>query len=237
MPRDLASALQEALSDREFPAMPDVRVEGRSVFMSNTRRRLFQYLTDMPAASLREMERALNLTIPSLKWHIDRLKHFSVVMEEPYKNLNISYPAGLITPFEARVLSSMRNRIVRESMELIAANPGIDAPALCRSINTYPQQIHIATRKLLSLGLISSEKIGRERRFFPEEEFLSQVRAPPREDYILWLFNWLENDAMLVSGVRVENGYGIIDIELPERKTGAIRVNLLPYRNLIHLKN
>ncbi len=236
MPQDFASALQDAMGAREFPRFSARRVEGRSAFMSGTRRRLFQYLTDMPAASLREIERSLSLSIPSVKWHVERLKDFAVLVEEPYKNLNIVYPSGLITSFEARVLSALRNPVVRGCMELIAVHPGIDAPSLCKRLDTYSQRIHIATRELLSLGLIASEKRGRERRYFPDEAFISRVEGPPREDYLLWLSEWFQNDPIEVRNIREEDGYGIVELSLPEKRSELMKINLLPYRNLLTLK-
>ena len=238
MPRDLASALQDALSAKEVPRLSARRIEGRSVFMSGTRRRLFQYITDMPAASLREIERALELSIPSVKWHVERLKDFSVLMEEPYKNLSIIYPSGLITSFEARILSSLRNETVRGALELIAASPGIDTPTLCDRLDTYSQRIHIAARELLSLGLISSDKIGHRRRYFPDHEFLSQIRDEgPRSDYLVWLSKWMENDPITITDIREEDGYGFMEMELPGKDSEVMRINLLPYRNLLNLKN
>lgn len=237
MPRDLASALQDALSAKEVPRFSARRIEGRSVFMSRTRRRLFQYLTDMPAASLREIERALELSIPSVKWHVERLKDFTVLMDEPYKNLRIIYPSGLITSFEARILSSLRNETVRGALELIAASPGIDAPSICNKLETYSQRVHIATRELLSLGLISSDKVGHRRRYFPNQEFLSQMWGEgPRSDYLIWLSKWLENDPITISDIREEDGYGFMEIEPPGKKSEVMRINLLPYRNLFHGK-
>jgi|GEM_PF-3483061 len=237
MSEDFASAIQSALKAKEIPELPPRRIEGSSLFMSETRRRLFQYLTDMPAASLREIERAVKLSIPSVKWHIGLLKDSGLITEEPYKNLYMVYPSGLITSVEACILSSLRNRAVRGVMELIAASPGISSTALRDRLQTYSQRITLAAKELERLGLISSKKAGGRCLYFPEHELLSLMQSQePRSDYLAWFMEWLENDQIAVRNVRKKDGYGFIEIELPESGLEEMRINLLPYRNFFSVR-
>lgn len=143
---------------REDGAVPD-----DSVLDLETRRHIYTHVVDNPGAYLREIQRALDMPMGALEYHLLQLEKaglITVLHEENKRFFPSRMDAG-----DKHDLALLRQEALRRVCTLLLELHEASHKALLARTDFAPSTLSFYTAKLVEAGLVTKRKEGRESRY------------------------------------------------------------------------
>ena len=144
------------------------RISKSEALESPTRDAIYGYLQENPGAHYNQIKRDLGLPNGVLSHHLHMLEKLELVKSQ---RVGIQYlifrPYGIRVP-EEKVIPL--TKLQKSIMEIVKENEGITQKEIADRLGKKQQTISYNLRELERRGKISTEKRGRERRYYPVEE-------------------------------------------------------------------
>ncbi len=144
---------------------------GRTLFMNKTRQQIFSLLTRFPCAHLNDISRKLELTLPTTRWHLDKLVDGGFLSSKKVGNRIVFYPHSMIDADEVEILSFLSQPRAIVVFVGIRENPGLPQSKLARKLEMNIQTLSIYLKQLISFELVAVVVDGRFKRYYPTSRF------------------------------------------------------------------
>ncbi|UCE74692.1 MAG: winged helix-turn-helix transcriptional regulator [Methanomassiliicoccales archaeon] len=170
MPRGVGKALERAITTKERGMFHKEEVrDGKSEFMNINRKEIFQYLCLHPCSYTSMICKALGLSLHTTNWHLRRLVESEYISKIAQGKNSVYYPAEMIAVSDVPILEILNNEKARAIYVAIAEKSGSFQGEICKILGLQHQAVIWYTKKLESLGLISSLEDGKYRRYYLTE--------------------------------------------------------------------
>ena len=219
MAKKMISALREVVGERV--ELEEKRGRIRSSLMNKNRMAIFKFLCEVPGSSVLSISKEFELSVSTVKWHLERLKMGRFVVETHTGNKVSYFPNGIAEKRFMEVLAILNERLPAAIYWTLLRSKGLTQDDLRRHLGLNIQPIRHSLSKLEQLNLILSVIDGRYRRYYPTDELfaLSSGNRKKLRQFKTTLMKSLEND-MLNPKVRVtKTGDRVIEVEVGLEKS------------------
>ncbi len=128
------------------------------------RKRIFECVRNSPGLHFREIQRRTNLPIGVLEYHLNYLTTRGLLSLDKQESFSRYYPGGQLSLDKQRIISSLRQEIPRGIILFLLRNPGATHGEVLKNFMISGGTLSYHIKKLISKGVISVEKVGRESR-------------------------------------------------------------------------
>lgn len=125
-----------------------------------TRRRIYAHVCKHPGAYLREIQRALLMSMGALEYHLSQLEAAGLVRAEMSENKR--YYAMNVPERDARLLGLLRQALTRRVILVLLESGPSSHQDLMRATGLRSSTLSYHARKLTEAELVAREKLGRE---------------------------------------------------------------------------
>lgn len=129
------------------------------------RKRIFECVRGNPGLHFRELQRRIGLPIGVLDYHLNYLVQKGLLSVRKQEGFSRYYPGGQMAAEKMRLLSCLRQEIPRGIMLYLLRNPGATHGQLLSRFSVSGGTLSYHIKKMLALGAIRLEKMGRESHF------------------------------------------------------------------------
>jgi len=122
------------------------------------RRRLYEHVLAHPGVHLRELERATQLPLGQVLYHLDRLERMGLVASARENGFRRYYDAATVSRHEKPLLAALRHEVPRRIVLALLERPGLahkellDVAAVAGSTLTFHLQ------RLLAAGVLVADR-------------------------------------------------------------------------------
>ena len=169
MPRGVGKALEKAITTKEGSSLEGAKGETKFEFMNKSRQEIFQFLCLHPCSNTTTISKATGLSLHATSWHLRRLVESDFVSKKTMGKKTVFYPVNMISTKDIPILEILNTDKAKAIYLAILEKKGISQKEICEMIGLKHQAVIWYTKKLESLGLISSLEDGKFRRYYPTE--------------------------------------------------------------------
>ncbi len=212
----IGDALKKAV-ETEPQTIEEAGRRGRasSVLMNPNRRRIFQFLCFRPCSNISTISADLKVSRVTVAWHVKALLEAGYLEGVKYKNRDVYCPKGMISSGKAMTMTiTLGNDICRKVYKAILEKKGTDVGSLKESLQL--SSVTPSIRRLEEVGLISSVRDGRHKRYFPTmmlEETIGKEGARLKA-FRRSLIKRMENEHLRPEVMEIKGGGLVIIIRL-----------------------
>lgn len=128
------------------------------------RKRIFECVREAPGIHFREIQRRTGLPIGVLEYHLRYLVDRSLLVLDRSGSFSRYFPGGQVSQDRQRMLSALRQEIPRGILLYLMIHPGATHGEVLSSFSISGGTLSYHVKKLVSLGVVRVEKVGRESR-------------------------------------------------------------------------
>lgn len=128
------------------------------------RKRIFECIRDAPGIHFREIQRRTHLSIGVLEYHLNYLVSRSILVLDKRESFSRYFPGGQVSQDKQRMLSALRQEIPRGIILYLLSHPGATHGEVLGKFSISGGTLSYHVKKLMSLGVVRVEKVGRESR-------------------------------------------------------------------------
>jgi predicted transcriptional regulator len=147
-----------------------MKEDPREALELDTRKRIYQFLEEVPGAHFREIHRRLEIPTSVVEYHLKYMENRDLVvsrMEGRYKRY---YVQGAMGSADKTLLSLLRQKVPRRIVMQVALRPGINHRELTDAIRISPSTLSYHMKKLVSKGVIRQAREGRQNTYWLVDE-------------------------------------------------------------------
>ncbi len=126
-----------------------------------TRREIFDLITDFPGLHFREILRRLDISSGSLNYQLNYLVKHDILVSIKDGNLKRYYIVGKIKGREKRILGCLRNETARGLVLYLMLNPYSQFNEIAIKFDLAPSKLAYHLNKLVEKDIIEKQKKGR----------------------------------------------------------------------------
>lgn len=207
---------------------------GKSLFMNQTRQRIFRYLCEFPCSSLSTIARDIQLSVPSTSWHLKLMEERRLIYRETIGNQIVFFPGEMIEGSLIPILSLLTNLKTNEIFIEILRSPGIKQNELTERLGVSHQSINTFTNRMENVGLISIVKDGKFTRYYPTKK-INQLEIKQRKKlkgFREWIIKELKYDGVNPKLLRVTDRELTFQIT-SGRSLKSIKLSVNPFVSVI----
>ena len=150
-----------------------------------TRRELFELITDFPGLHFREILRRLDISSGNLNYQLNYLIKHEIVVAISDGNLKRFYIVGKIKGREKRILACLRNETLRGLVLYLILNPNSQFNEIANHFDLAPSKLAYHLNKLVAKDIIEKEKKGRTTIYrVVDEEAIANVLITYRPSFL-----------------------------------------------------
>ncbi len=224
----LGNALKRAIAvERTIEESEESRKSEESMLLNPTRAEIYQYLCKNPCSRLRAIVKALELTAPTIEWHLRKLVDKGFITMKKLGKDKIYYPTDMIDPGDIEVLALISRNKARIICISVANNPGITQGQLGKELGMYQQEIGWYTSRLTEKGVLSTVKDGKFKRYYINDKIdeMLHLNRDRKNHFKKTLIRALKNDGVKPEIIR--SGGDLLFIQMGTHKEKMIlKINL-----------
>lgn len=149
-----------------------------------TRRRVFQHIQKFPGAHMREIGRDLDIPMGTLEYHLHYLVKADLLTTRADARFTRYFASGEISRRDKDVLAVLRQKVPRQIAAHLLLEPGSSHGVLLAKFAMAPSTLTFHLKKLLTTGIVSQEKVGRENLYtVVEPELVARVLITHKETF------------------------------------------------------
>ncbi len=137
------------------------------VLENENRNKLIDLILNEPGIHFNELLRRTNLSAGNLAWHLDILETYKIIGKKRFDHYLVYFPYYQKNPISNIDLKLQKSELTIKILEMIENNPGIYNQKLAIELGVDHKTITYHVNKLVNLELISIQKQGRKKKFFP----------------------------------------------------------------------
>jgi len=139
--------------------------DNRKALTLETRRAMFELVTQFPGLHFREILRRLEMSSSNLAYHLHYLVKNDILTEIQDGKLKRYYVKGKVDQREKRILSILRKEIPRGIVLFLLLNPNTGYHDILDNFDLEPSQLSYYLKKLMDKSIIVQIKQGRTTRY------------------------------------------------------------------------
>ena len=138
-----------------------------SLLMNHTRLEIYLYLQKNPCQHLRGISRALDLSAPTVSWHLKRLVHSNYVETAGSGGKNIFWVTGMINHDDIGRFMAFNNPAFVQILKFaIKSENGFREKDVVRTAGDEQQLVNLRLKKLVGLDLLKREGVGIRTKYY-----------------------------------------------------------------------
>lgn len=126
-----------------------------------TRRQIFELISDFPGLHFREILRRLDISSGNLNYHLNYLIKHEVLVAIADGNLKRYYLVGKIKGEEKRILACLRNETARGLVLFLLLNPETQFADIAKHFDLTPSKLAYHLNKLGKKNIVEKKREGR----------------------------------------------------------------------------
>ncbi len=126
-----------------------------------TRREIFELISNFPGLHFREVLRRIDISSGNLNYQLNYLLKHDILVAIQDGNLKRYYVAGKVKGKEKRILACLRNELERGLVLFLLLNPNSQFNEIVNNFDLAASKLAYHLNKLLDKDLIKKEKKGR----------------------------------------------------------------------------
>lgn len=134
------------------------------------RRVIYDYILNNPGSHLREISRALNIHLSTLRYHLHYLEKRELIVSKKEKNLRVYFIAGKVSTRDKNIAPLLQQKRFRDIILVIIITPQLTHTEISNKLSIKPSTLSKYINILEDRGIISHEKEGREKRYCVSNE-------------------------------------------------------------------
>lgn len=123
--------------------------------------KILQYIVDNPGSHLRQIQRALDIPLGTVRYHIATLEKNAKITSEKNVFFRYYFPTGSLIQNDRNTLKILHNETAREIILYLLEKKSVHQNELVRNIGITAPSVNWHMKKLSSLGLVSISKNGK----------------------------------------------------------------------------
>lgn len=150
-----------------------------------TRRRIYEYVERVPGAHMRDIQRSLGLAVGTLEYHLNYLTKLDILTTREDGRYTRYYVTHQMGRREKDVLAVLRQAVPRQVVAHLLLAPGMSHGEILAHFQISASTLSFHLKKLLTAGILSVQKDGRENRYSVlEPELASRVLITYKESFV-----------------------------------------------------
>lgn len=150
-----------------------------------TRRRIFELISEFPGLHFREILRRLDISSGNLNYQLYHMMKHEMLVVIQDGNLKRYYVAGKIKGKEKRVLACLRNETARGLVLFLLLNPNSQFNEIGKNFDLSPSKLAYHLGKLVEKKIIQKERKGRATIYkVIDEEAIANVLITYRPSFL-----------------------------------------------------
>ncbi len=145
----------------------DEKITGETVLLNPQRQLILQYLSKYPCNHMNGIVRDLNLSYPTVKWHIDLMIRQEFVSYKRLGNKNVYFPYNMIAERDVELFTFLNKDKARLLYQLLIKSPGLTQKEICKLSNMSNRTVISYLNDLINYKFIKVRKDGIFRRYYP----------------------------------------------------------------------
>lgn len=146
------------------------RLNRSATFDNETRRRIFDYVKNMPGACIADIATQVGVSHSTASYHLDKLCGFSLLTSTTDGNkVRFFVNGGTFTEEERRTLAVLDNPETRRVLATIVKHPWCYRAELTTLLGVSSPTVNWHLERLASAGLVAENRNGRNRFLFSEK--------------------------------------------------------------------
>jgi predicted transcriptional regulator len=145
----------------------DEKVTGETVLQNPQRQLILQYLSKYPCNHMNGIVRDLELSYPTVKWHIDLMIRQEFVSFKSLGNKNVYFPYNMIADRDVELFTFLNKDKARKLYLLLITKPGLTQKEICKLSKMSNRTVISYLMELIDYGFIKVQKDGIYRRYYP----------------------------------------------------------------------
>lgn len=134
------------------------------------RRRILDYISNNPGVHLRKIARDINIHLSTLRYHLDYLETRGLISCQTEANLKIYFASGKLNSHEKKLTPLLQQKRFRDIIVTIMDSHYITSSRIAEKLSMNPSTTSKYINILEKRKIISHEKIGREKRYYLNDE-------------------------------------------------------------------
>ena len=123
---------------------------------------IYNHILKHPGVHEREIARRLKIPLSTLDYHLYFLKKRKLIVAKSDGHYTYHYAVGKISSKDEKLLGVIRQRVPRKIIIFILLNGSSTHKEICNHIGLAPSTTTFHLNKLVRLGVISKDVVGRE---------------------------------------------------------------------------
>lgn len=233
MPK-IGDALKNVVEMKPREKASESRARASSPLMNENRRRIFQYLCTNPCSAQGRISRALDISRPTVSWHLDQLIKSGYLTTYLDGNRRLFSPPGLLSEKSMTIFSILNEPAGMGIYRAILYEPGLDPATLKGIIESSPGRISRLLERMLAADLLISVRDGRHIRYFPGQGHVKAAKedAMSRKEFLRRLMARMDREHLRPEMNELKGSAAIISISLSGH-IQRIQIPLHPLENLL----
>ncbi len=198
MPKRMGEALKQIVGEGT-DEKGEERKRPVSVLMNPNRLRIFQFLCNFPCSHQKRITSGLELSNPTVKWHIQKLILSGYVKGKVVSGRTVYYPAEMVSGDKAiEAFYWMGDRDVNLLFRAVLERQGSTIEDLTAALDGGRSKVRAGLATLERLGMVVPVIDGRFKRYFPTDE-VSSIESQNRKrlrQFRRFLMKKLESDRL-----------------------------------------
>jgi len=167
------------------------------VLENENRQKIYKVIEHNPGIHLRELQRALEMPITTLEYHLSYMARKRIIYSETDSHYK-RYYAKQLDQEDKKVLSTLRQKRPREIVLLILANEKAKYQFIADYLKLPPSTLSFYLKYLMDNGILEKEKVGYETIYqVKDEDRVAKVLIAYKTSFIDKLIDktlatWLE---------------------------------------------
>jgi predicted transcriptional regulator len=145
----------------------DERITGETILLNQQRQLILQYLSKYPCNHMNGIVRDLDLSYPTVKWHIDLMIKQEFVSYKRIGNKNVFYPYNMIADRDVELFTFLNKDKARILYLLLIKKPGLTQKEICKLSKMSNRTVISYLIELTNYEFIKVQKDGIYRRYYP----------------------------------------------------------------------
>lgn len=198
MEKKIGEELEKRLIGREKEIVSQPERKKKSLLMNQTRQLMLQYLCKYPCSRLEAISKDLELTAPTVKWHLEKMTDSSFISLKKVGRTAVFYPSNMTELSDIEILAVLNLEKTGFIFSVILEKGGIAQNELCKLVGASPQAVIRYTSRLEKLGLVNSVGDGRYKRYYATSLIseLQESRGKRTKYFREYILGKLKDDAL-----------------------------------------
>lgn len=158
--------------------------EQRDPLELDTRRMIYQYIRAHPGAHLRGVHRAVGLPFGQVLYHLNYMEKNELIVVKKDGKFNRYFVKHLLGRKEKDVIAVLRHDLPRRLSILLLFHKRMTHKDMLAYVDVSPSTLSFHLNKMVDLGVVSRESVGRESHYaLVDEELTAKTLVMHRESF------------------------------------------------------